>query len=208
MPILETEATAKAKSNSNGSLSFFKDGTHYVHTLWITSIEQPHQITGTRKQSKHVAHWYPKSYAPGDLSVTIRNRTQRDYQRLANLVRLHHKMMTDTPGMRFSNKSGSTGRRHLMFLQIPSEDIYVRGWISTFTLTKKGVHDVAPEYTFSFFTAFDLYSSDPIISHQIREWWNPAKMKAVEDDPFVIDPEDGNPNREETTKENRRRGPD
>jgi hypothetical protein len=85
MPIYETEATRKNKKNTNASLSFFRNNKHYVHTLWVTLITQPHQVSGSKVAvDAHVAHWYPKSYQPGDLSVTIRCRTQADYQRLAN----------------------------------------------------------------------------------------------------------------------------
>jgi hypothetical protein len=196
MPIYETEATRKNKKNTNASLSFFRNNKHYVHTLWVTLITQPHQVSGSKVQSMHVAHWYPRSYQPGDLSITIRCRTQADYQRLANMVRLHHRTMLETPGLRFSGKPNSKGLRHLLFFRCPSEALSVHGWISSFTLTKRGVHDVAPEYTFNFFTAIDPYSSDPIISHQIREYWNPSKMKP-EADPWTIDPDKGKPGRDD-----------
>lgn len=66
---------------------------------------------------------------------------------------------------------------------------------------------MAPEVTFDFFPALDPYSSDPIISHQIREWWNPKKMKPVKD-PFVADPELGKPLRKvNTTAKEDRAGP-
>jgi hypothetical protein len=195
--ILETKSTAKLKRNSNGTLSFYKNNKHYVHALWVTEIEQPHQVTGSRHQSAHVSHWYPRSYAPGDIQVTIRCRTQTDYQRLANLVRMHQKLLTETPGLRFSGRANSTGLRHLMLLRIPSENIAVHGWIPTFTITKRGVFDPAPQYTFGFFTAIDPYSSNPIISHQIREWWNPKKMKPTPTEvKFEEDPDEGRPTRD------------
>jgi hypothetical protein len=194
MPILETKTTRAQKKGANAYLSFYRDKKQYVHTLWVTRIEQPHQVSGARHQSQHQAHWYPKSYQPGDISVTVRCRTQEDYQRLANLVRLHHRTLLETPGLRFSGKKNSTGLRHLMLFRVQSEAISVRGWIPSFTISKKGVFDVAPECTFAFFTAIDPYSSDPIISHQIREWWNPNKLKPVKD-PFEIDPEQGKPGR-------------
>ena len=134
----------KAKPGANGSLSFWRDNKHHVHSLWVTVVEQSHQITGSRSQSMHVAHWYPKSFAPGDIQVTIRCRSQLDYQHLANFVRLHHRTMLETPGLRFSGKTGSTGLRHLMLLNIPSEAVVVRGWIPTFRISKKGVFDPLP----------------------------------------------------------------
>jgi len=191
-PTFET----KAKKHANGTLSYWQNNKHWVHTLWVEQLEQPQQIRGVRKQSMYTAHWYPKSYAPGDLAVTVRCASQRDLQHLANFVRKHHRLLLETPGLRFSNRANSTGRRHLMFLRISSEAIAVRGWISSFTITKKGVFDPAPQLSFSFFTALDPYSSDPLVSHQIREWFNPAKMKPV-DDPFAIDPIKGKPGREE-----------
>lgn len=196
MAMLETAATRALKRGRNGTLSFYHNNKQYIHALWVIAISQPHQINGSRHQSMHQAHWYPRSYAPGDITVETRCRTQRDYQRLSNLVRLHHRVMLETPGLRFSNRVNTTGRRHLMLLHIPSENITVRGWIPSFTITKRGVHDVAPECNFTFFTALDPYSSDPIISHKIREWWNPKKMLPVKD-PFAIDPGQGKPNRDD-----------
>jgi hypothetical protein len=193
MPIYETNVSRQKKRNTNATLSFYRQGKLYLHTLWVTNISQPHQINGSRHQSAHQAHWYPKGYQPGDISITIRCRTQKDYQRLANLVRLHHKTMIETPGLRFSGRADSTGLRHLMLFRLPSEAINVRGWIPSFSITKKGVFDVAPEYTFTFFTAIDPLSSDPIVSHQIREYWSIATMNPV--DPWAIDPTQGQPNR-------------
>lgn len=201
MPQYETAATRKNKKHTNASLSFFNKNKLYLHTLWVTIIEQPHTISGSRQQSMHRAHWYPRSYQPGDLQITIRCRTQRDYQRLANMVRLHHKVMMETPGLRFSGKANSKGLRHLMRFHCPTENINVHGWISSFTLTKHGVHDVAPMYAFSFFPAIDPLSSDPIISHQLREYWNPKHMVPVAD-PFAIDPEKGQPNRNQDDTHN------
>lgn len=196
MPIYETPTTRKNKRQTNAGLSFYRKNVQYLHTLWVTEIEQPHTMNGSRHQSAHVAHWYPRSYQPGDLSVTIRCRTQADYQRLTNMVRLHHRTMMEIPGLRFSGRANSTGLRHLLRFHLPSESINVHGWIPSWTLTKKGVHEVAPEYTFNFFTAIDPYSSDPIVSHQIREYWNPSKMKP-EADPFAVDPDQGKPGRDD-----------
>lgn len=190
--LLETAATRQLKRNTNGSLSFYRNNKLYVHTLWITEIAQEHNITGKRAQSMHVAHWYPKSYAPGDIQITVRCRTQKDYQRLANLVHFHHHTMLETPGLRFSGRRNSTGLRHLMLLRVPSESLTIHGWIPTFTLTKRGVFDPAPQYQFGFFAAIDPYSSNPIISHQIREYWNPKKMVPTKD-PFATDPDQGKP---------------
>lgn len=185
----------KAKPNSNGSFSFYRNDKHHVHTLWIEAISQPHQVTGSRAQSVHQSHWYPRSYAPGDISITIRCRTQLDYQHLANFVRLHHRLMLETPGLRFSGRANSIGLRHLMLFRLPTEFITVRGWIPTFRIAKRGVFDPAPQVEIPFFTAIDPYSSDPIISHQIREWWNSKKMKPT--NPYDIDPDQGKPNRSE-----------
>lgn len=194
MPMYENKTTRASKRSTNASLSFYRKNVLYLHTLWVTIVEQPHTISGSRQQSMHRAHWYPKSYQPGDMQITIRCRSQADYQRLANMVRLHHKTMLETPGLRFSGKANSEGLRHLMRFHLPSEAINVHGWIPLFTLSKHGVHDVAPEYAFSFVTAIDPLSSDPIISHQLREYWNPNKMKP-EKDPFTIDPDQGKPGR-------------
>jgi len=205
MPKYETTA----KHDANGTLSFYKDNVHYVHTLWVETLSQPHQINGSGHQSMHMNHWYPKSYAPGNISLTVRCKHQADYQHLANFIRLHHRLLLETPGLRFSSRKGTTGLRHLMFLRVPSERIECHGWVPTFTLNKKGVFDPAPQCTFDFFVAIDPFSSDPLISHQIREWWNPAKMKPT--DPFLVDPEQGDPERDDTedvTKETRRKGPD
>lgn len=193
--MLENQISRNQKRGTNGSLSFYRNRKHYVHTLWITELEQPHQINGRRVQSVHQAHWYPRSYAPGDISVTIRCRTQEDYQRLANLARFHHQTMLETPGLRFSGRAGTTGLRHLMLLRVPSEALTIRGWIPSFTITKRGVFDPAPLCTFTFFPAIDPYSSNPIISHQIRDWAR-LKGKPVKN-PFAIDPDKGKPNRTE-----------
>jgi hypothetical protein len=183
----------KKKPSANATFSFYANNKHFIHTLWVEQLEQPHQVTGSRHQSLHVNHWYPKSYAPGNLTITVRCSSQRDYQHLANFIRRHHRLMLETPGLRFSGKANSTGLRHLLLFRMPSENLTLRGWVPTFTLTKRGVFDPAPQYPIGFFVAIDPLSSNPIISHQIREYWNPAKMKPV--DLAAIDPDQSKPNR-------------
>jgi hypothetical protein len=97
-----------------------------------------------------------------------------EYQELSLFIRTHQWAMINSPATdRFSRlqAQGQTtnGYRRLLQLSIPSEGVLCRGWIDKFSLTNKGTQVVAPEFSFTFFVAFDQMAENIGISHQIKK---------------------------------------
>lgn len=172
------------KKSTNASLTYYVPGRAqpYVHTLWVMTLGQTFGVSGMRAQSRRTAHWYPGAMQIGTLSVTGRERDQAGAQYLANFIRRHHESMISLPGTRFSSQSTTKGNKMLMKLQVPSEDMYVEGWIGNFTRNNRGVHEVAPEFKFEFTVINDrLTAGDPTVSVQIRDAYSGAKTLKYEE---------------------------
>jgi hypothetical protein len=116
---------------------------------------------------------------PGDITVRGRCESQRHYQQLGQFIRKHQREMVNMPpDERFSRiNTINPGYHRLLRLSIPHEPLYVRGWIDNFAITKRGVHDPAPEYSFNFFVVFDQSARDIGISHRIQKYYNAADSR-------------------------------
>jgi hypothetical protein len=151
-----------------------KGGRVQQFNLWVMRLEQPHMLTGATYQSRTKRHFYPRSYAPGDITVGGRLPHEESLQNLSLYIRKHQRAVLNVPNAeRFARVNPKApGFQRLMRLSIPSENILVRGWIPDFSITKKGVFNVAPEFSFNFFVVFDNTARDIGISHRIKKYYD------------------------------------
>lgn len=154
---------------NNGYLEYEVDGTRFRHLLYIDSITQPQALTGTSVQSRMTRRFYPRSHMPGDITVTGRCLSQTEYQKLGLFIRKHQRAMINTPPGIVFHKLNTTnpGYRRLMKLYVYREGVLVRGFIERFTISKRGVFDPAPQFTFSFKVIYDPNSSDITLSRAL-----------------------------------------
>jgi len=162
-----------------GSLSYAAAAAGHTpptstHNIIITSIEQGLQLDGSTAQSRRMRQFYPRSHVPGDLVVNGICRSQEEYQQLAYFIRHNQWAILGTPGGNFQRiHSVSTNR--LLLLDVPTENNQWRGFIKTFGMTKKGVHDPAPTYTFNFVVVFDDLAQNLGISSRIKKYYDSGK---------------------------------
>lgn len=158
----------------NCSLYYEADGKPDAFALWVMGVEQTHNLTGTSAQSKGKKMFYPRAYAPGDLSVKGRVRDEAELQRLALFIRKHQRNLINTPfDERFARiHTDNPGYKRLMRISIPTEGIAIRGWIDSFSVAKKGYKNVAPEFTFDFFVVFDQTAVDIGISSRLQKYYD------------------------------------
>lgn len=161
-------------SSSNALLSWEDENGTHRHVLWVMEYSQPQQLTGSKAQSRTKAHFYPRAHAPGNITVSGRCESQADYQRLALFIRRHQRSILNVPhNERFARiNTTNPGYKRLLRLSIPTENLYVRGWIDKFSISKKGVFEPVPEYRFDFFVVFDATAVDIGISHRIRSYYS------------------------------------
>lgn len=149
-----------------GTLTYVADGNLHSHDIFITSIAQPHTLTGDTAQSKNMRHFYPRSHMPGDIAVTGFCKSQASYQELAYFIRHHQRLLLNTPNdIRYQFPNSNDSRR-LMRLDVPTENNHWGGFIKTFGMTKKGVFVPAPTYTFNFVVVFDNTSENVGLSNR------------------------------------------
>lgn len=166
----------RPKVGMNGMISYrLPNGTVRQRKIWVMKIEQGHQLSGIAAQSAVTKHFYPRSYAPGQLTVSGRCRTEIEYQRLARFIRNHHRSIINSQYTNFARTSlNAPGYNLLLKLSIPDEGILIRGWVPNFSITKKGYFNPAPEYQMPFHVVFDPHSTNIVISHQIKKWFTPS----------------------------------
>lgn len=158
------QSTSHDKDGATGSLTYRLNGASHSYSLWVTKVEQSNDLQGETQQGRYSNHFYPKSYSPGDYQVSIICDGQQDLQDLAVFIRYHHQALIDhvgdfsTNNRQAATKSADFGL--LMVLTVQSEGITCRGWVPQFTLTRKGVMDPNPEYTFPFTHVYDYRSAD------------------------------------------------
>ncbi|MBA3756774.1 MAG: hypothetical protein H0X02_11335 [Nitrosomonas sp.] len=175
------KSSSKEMKGSNATLSYKVSGHNHTFKLWVMEIEQPHMLSGQPYQSRTKRHFYPRSYAPGDIAVSGRCTSQENYQRLSLFIRKHQRAVLNVPATeRFARVNTSApGYQRLMRLSIPSEQLLVRGWIDNFSFTKSGVFAPAPEFKFSFFVVFDNTARDIGISHRIKKYYERGDIAAA-----------------------------
>ena len=163
-----------SKNGANGFLSYLPVNSNQVlsQPLWVTKIGQDNQLQGVTHQSPTTRHFYPRSYAPGVISITAQAASQVEYQTIAVFIRAHQEMMI-TGGIVqiYTSASQVSGYQHLLQLIIPEEGMYLQGWINQFALIKKGVFDPAPIFQFGYNIARDYHSTNVEISHALRQWF-------------------------------------
>lgn len=133
-------------------------------SLWIMSLKQNNQLEGPRAQSRLTRHFYPRSYGPGELIVSGRAASQKNLQDLAIFIRGHQSSIVNG-GVQIDKK--------MMTLVIPTEGIFLQGFIPRFNLIKRGVFAPIPEYTFNFVITYDPNhtSQSLVISHIVKKWF-------------------------------------
>jgi hypothetical protein len=162
--------------NPVNSELYYKSDKPHSRGLWVMEISQGHELSGSAYQSRTKRHFYPRSYAPGDIVVKGRCSSQEQLQTLSLFIRMHQRAIMAMPrNQRFARiNTSSPGYQRLLRLSIPSERLLVRGWVSNFSIIKKGVFDPAPEYTFNFFVVFDNTAQNIALSHRIRRFYDAA----------------------------------
>lgn len=155
------------KKNGNGSLSYVAAGVSYKYDLWVTSLQQPLALAGNTSQSRVTKHFYPSGYTLGDLTVGGICGSQEEYQGLSLFIRTHQLALMNQPNT--ENFLTNSGASRLLTISIPDEGILYSGFVKIFTLTKKGVFEPAPEFTFPFSVVHDPHSTEIDISVQLRK---------------------------------------
>lgn len=172
---------AKTHRGKNALLSYEVEGIKQTHKLWVMKVSQDNRLSGAKHQSRIKAHFYPRAHAPGNMMLSGRCHSQEDYQQLAKFIRIHHRHIINAPDTemfhRFDN--GNPGYLRLLRLSIPSENIYIRGWVDTFMIQKKGVFEPAPEFQLSFFIVFDHLAQNFAISHRIRQYYDNEPVSGI-----------------------------
>lgn len=155
-----------------GELSYYDGAVRYAHSIFITSITQPHTLSGSTAQSVAQRHFYPRSHIPGDVEVQGICLSQDEYQRLSVFIRKHQRALVNTPNdVRYQFPNSQDSKR-LLLLDVPTENTFWRGFVKTFGMTKKGVHVPAPTYTFNFVVIFDQTSENFALSNRVTRFYN------------------------------------
>lgn len=178
----------------NGYLEYDIEGVVKRKLLYVDVLEQPLTLSGATSQSRLTKSFYPRSYAPGDISVSGRCDSQEELQTLGAFIRDHQMALINVPNTTIFNHIDTTtpGFRLLLKLVISGESLGVRGFIGRFTVTKKGVFEPAPQFNFNFTVVFDPQASDISISRAITKYKNdPNKALIVKGD---VAPEGENAN--------------
>jgi hypothetical protein len=158
----------------NASMQY-RDAKKKKHRFefYLMSYTQPFQLAGSHSQSRRFQHFYAKSYAPGDMSITGRSVHQTQYNNLAEYIReFHNRMLNATPA---SNAKGDF--IPLIHLEVPVEGINVHGLIKSF---KAGARrfNVAPQFTFDFTVIrTPMDKTDWAASSAIHDTWSGHLVK-------------------------------
>lgn len=166
---------------------------HYFY-LWVMEYDQPFELAGSEEQSRRYQHFYPKSYAPGDMTVEGRSPYQTEYNNLGEFIReFHWRLINATPA---SNARGDF--IPLLKFVIPAEGIIVHGLIKAFKAGAKRFN-VAPPFTFDFMIINNYYQQSITFasSYVVRDTWagnlvgsahpQPKKKKHHKQGPKKID---------------------
>ena len=175
---MATIESGTRRRGQNGALSYSHAGNLYIYRLWINRVSQTFGLGGQSSQSRLKRSFYPRNNQVGDVVVEGQCGSQTDYQKLALFIRQHQKRLINAPNedryVRY--QSDNPGVLRLMRLEIPSEAINVRGYISQeFKISKKGVFEPAPPFQFSFTVIFDKNTTNYLISHEIQKYFDPNK---------------------------------
>lgn len=163
LPTVPSSGSSEKKGTS-ATLSYRHGGELKAYTLWLNKVSQEHSLQGETHQGLLSNHFYPKSYSPGDYQLTGYHDGQGDLQELALFIRGHHEALIEhVGGFNTQNRSiaqNSSAFSLLMYLTIPSEGIACRGWVASFTITRMGVIERTPNFSFPFTVIYDTHSAD------------------------------------------------
>ena len=161
----------------NASLTYYivddvGNGTPYGIDIWVDVVSQTNQLSGESSQSRMTKHFYPRAHMPGNYVIEGTCESQSAYAKLAQFIRKHQLAMMNQPvGQDFSRIASHTGYRRLLTLSIPTESIWIRGFVPRFTIQRHGVFEPAPKFNFDFFVVFDQHSTDLRLSSDIRKYF-------------------------------------
>lgn len=152
--------------------------------LWVYSINHEIGMDGKKAQSRWTQRFYARSFRSGPFIIKGRCASMKDQQRLANFIRNHQLFMVEQTGKLGVNSST------LMRFNLPTEDIYLRGYVPTFTIHKKGHFAPAPEFEIQFQIISDRHSTDPLPSYTVTNLTQAIRnaIPATEDPDEVFDP--------------------
>jgi len=148
---------------------------HYFY-IWVMEYDQPFELAGVEEQAKKYQHFYSKSYAPGDMTVTGRSPYQTEYNNLAEYIRAYHNALINSAPA--SNAKGDF--IPLLTLHIPAEGVSVTGVIKSFEAGAKRFN-VAPPFTFDFMVIRNAHqiTTNFTPSHVIRSTWSGAYVSSA-----------------------------
>ena len=158
-----------------GTLYYTSNGKILSHDIHITSIAQPHTLDGNTAQSRNKRHFYPRSHMPGDIAVQGICVSQQAYQQLAYFIRLHQRAVLNAPNDIRYQFPRSNDSKLLLTLDVPTENTQWHGMVKTFGMTKKGVFEPAPTYTFNFMVIFDSTSENVGLSSRVMRYYSAGK---------------------------------
>jgi hypothetical protein len=160
----------------NATLEYEADGNTNSLPLYVNVITQPFALGGSTAQGRLSRQFYPRAHSPGDITVEGQCLSQSDLQSLGLFIREHQRAMVVTPNNLMFNRisTKSQGYRRLMQLWIDGEGILVRGFVPQFTVSKRGVFDPSPKYSFTFTVIFDPHAENIRISSDITKNYNDA----------------------------------
>lgn len=160
-----------------GSLSYAASGSldsvppTVTHNITITSLSQQLQLEGSTAQSRRMRHFYPRAHMPGDIVVEGICRSQDEYQQLAYFIRHNQWAILGTPNGNFQRFDNIASQR-LLKLDVPTENNHWRGFVKNFGMTKKGVFQPAPTYSFNLFVVWDDLKENIGISSRMRKYYD------------------------------------
>lgn len=167
----------------NAHFSYTADGSTKSMDIYVESMQQPFALSVNTAQTRLSQQVFPRAYSPGNLTMNAVTTTQDEYQTFARFVREHQVTMINTPGsMAFTSlDKDSPGYQRLMTLYIDAEGILYKGWVPTFTMTKKGAMVPAPKFTIEFYVVFDAHASNIFASRQVQKlWWQQSSPKPIQ----------------------------
>lgn len=156
-----------------------KGKDHYFY-FWVMGYTQPFELAGTEEQSLKYKHFYAKSYAPGDMTVSGRAAYQTEYNNLSDYLRqFHMRLINSTPA---SNAQGDF--IPTLKLVIPAEGVSVHGLVKSFKAGAKRFN-VAPPFTFDFMVISNDHqaSINFTSSYTIRDTWTGALVGTAHPQP-------------------------
>jgi hypothetical protein len=174
-----TTITQGVDKGANGRISYSNAGNKYVHNLWVNVVSQSLGLSGQSAQSRLRKVFYPRANQVGNLKIEGQCQSQTDYQELALFIKKHQRILLSAPytDLYTRQSTKNEGPNRLIRLEVPSEGIYARGFIESFSISKKGFFEPAPNYEFELVIVFDRTHENYAISHELQKYFKGSKKK-------------------------------